>query len=134
MQWAVSRWVTAHIPTCPVEVPVTVVLRYDPRDPFAVEFSFNFEGWWVPWQFARELLEAGMGARAGAGDVQIAPRETAHDSRIVVGLIGAEESGVVEFQRADLVGFLAATYELVPRGGEVQDVDAALDALLDRTS
>ena len=60
-------------------VPVQVEMRYDTRDPYAVQAAFRTgRAGWVEWVFSRDLLTEGLITAAGAGDVRIRPAE--HDS------------------------------------------------------
>ena len=63
-------------------VPVQVEMRYDTRDPYAVQAAFRTgRAGWVEWVFSRDLLTEGLLAPAGAGDVRIRPAE--HDAESV---------------------------------------------------
>ena len=49
-------------------VPVQVEMRYDTRDPYAVQAAFRTgRAGWVEWVFSRDLLTEGLLAPAGAG-------------------------------------------------------------------
>jgi hypothetical protein len=55
-------------------VPVQVEMRYDTRDPYAVQAAFRTgRAGWVEWVFSRDLLTEGLITAAGAGDVRIRP-------------------------------------------------------------
>ena len=57
-------------------VPVQVEMRYDTRDPYAVQAAFRTgRAGWVEWVFSRDLLTEGLITAAGAGDVRIRPSE-----------------------------------------------------------
>jgi hypothetical protein len=130
MNRTISRWITGYSLADPKRPPVLTILRYDTREPFQVEFIFVVKGGdLVPWRFARELL-AGDLAVAGQGDVLVSRKESPQGPLVVIGLIGEDGSGVLEFHAAQVDRFLDATYELVPPGSEAQDVDAALAELL----
>ncbi|MEU5896426.1 SsgA family sporulation/cell division regulator [Streptomyces venezuelae] len=59
------------------ERALPVVLRYSAQDPLAIQMVFpsqaSLDGAEVTWIFARELLEEGMSAPSGSGDVHIWP-------------------------------------------------------------
>ncbi|MEV6805525.1 SsgA family sporulation/cell division regulator, partial [Streptomyces sp. NPDC051129] len=59
------------------EVPVPATLRYTTADPLAVYLDFPAEaalhGREVTWTFARSLLDEGLEAPAGHGDVRVRP-------------------------------------------------------------
>ena len=51
-------------------LPVTAQFCYSTSDPYAVTLRFLVEGdQWVTWIFSRELLEHGITAPLGDGDV-----------------------------------------------------------------
>ncbi|MCT2593052.1 SsgA family sporulation/cell division regulator [Streptomyces sp. N2-109] len=113
--------------------PLSVILRYDDRDPLAVRLAFpadaSLDGLEVEWTFARELLDTGLQTPAGAGDVRLWPCGPAHT---MLELHAAEGMALVELRSADLRGFLHRAHESVPRGHErpATDLDSALTALL----
>lgn len=117
-------------------VPVRAGLRYDPADPYAVEVSFHTSSTSgsdvVQWTFARSLLSDGVAAPAGEGDVQVWPSTA--DGRPIACLSLSSPSGraLFEVPVAELVEFLARTYESVPSGSESArvDVDSELALLL----
>ncbi|MFG3281798.1 SsgA family sporulation/cell division regulator [Streptomyces sp. NPDC048111] len=112
-------------------VPAT--LRYDPEDPFAVHMTFpapaTLEGTEVSWEFARELLEAGIDAAAGVGDVRVRPY--GYD-RTVLEFHAREGVAMVHIRTVELRRFLQRAQLLVPTGLEHQhlDLDRNLTALL----
>ncbi|MET7648917.1 SsgA family sporulation/cell division regulator [Streptomyces sp. NPDC005426] len=109
------------------------VLSYDRRDPFAVRMAFpapaTLEGTEVFWEFSRELLSAGLDARAGIGDVRVRP--FGYD-RTVLEFHAAEGIAMVHVRTADLRRFLRRVEELVPAGHESRflDLDRSLTHLL----
>ncbi|MFD9884424.1 SsgA family sporulation/cell division regulator [Streptomyces alboflavus] len=115
------------------ERPIPVTLRYAASDPLAVQVTFppevSLDGAEVTWIFARGLLEEGLGAPAGTGDVHIWPcgRE-----RTVLEFHAPHGLALVQFDRAALRRFLMRSYAVVGSGREeaVGDLDQGLTKLL----
>ena len=133
MPAVIDHTVQARLITVPsVTREVTVVLRYDRQDPFAVQIVFpsevSLDGHEVAWVFSRELLEDGLHTPVGQGDVRIRPGDPA---RTVIELRAPEGMAVIEFDTAGLRCFLRGAYELVPCGEEHLglDLDRGLTAL-----
>ena len=103
---------------------------YQSDDPFAVQLTIDCDGQAITWTFSRELLEQGMYAGVGRGDVVVAP--ALDDDEVLIGLAPAEGSAVLGIDRGAVRKFLDATYRLVPEGSEPQhlDLDDALAQLL----
>ena len=112
---------------------VVVTLRYERADPFAVSVVFpaqsTLEGTDIVWVFARELLETGLRAAEGDGDVRLRPSGR---DRTVIELHAPEATALVEFTTASLRRFLWHSYRLTPRGEEhlELDLDGELSELL----
>lgn len=106
------------------ERPVSVVLRYAASDPLALRLTFPSEvslcGDDVTWTFARQLLDEGLRAPAGDGDVHVWPCGRA---RTVIEFHSPEGLALVQFDRAALRRFLLRSYAIVPAGGEVEGLD-----------
>lgn len=102
------------------ERSVPVTLRYAADDPLAVQITFPPEaslgGAEVTWIFARQLLEEGLRAPAGGGDVHIWPCGRA---RTVLEFHAPQGLALVQFDRAVLRRFLLRTYAVVGAGREV---------------
>lgn len=98
---------------------VRVTLRYTRDDPFALHIVFpsevTFQQEEVSWVFARELLEEGLRAPAGEGDVSLWPSGS---DRTVVELHAPEGTAMVEFATTTLRRFLWRSYRLTPHGEE----------------
>jgi hypothetical protein len=114
-------------------LPVTSQLSYAQYDPFAVTLRFLVDGdQWVTWTFSRELLEHGITAASGEGDVQIWPGE--RDGSRCVFLHTSSPHGAATFVLAlpTVVEFLLGTFALVPSGAESDflDVDGELASFL----
>ncbi|MGV9878529.1 SsgA family sporulation/cell division regulator [Streptomyces sp. NPDC003006] len=112
---------------------LSVVLRYSAEDPFAVQLTFpseaSLDGMEVTWIFARQLLEDGLRAPAGSGDVHIWPCGRA---RTVMEFHAYHGLALVQFDRIALRRFLMRSYAVVPAGGEESslDLDQGLSRLL----
>ncbi|MEU2061135.1 SsgA family sporulation/cell division regulator [Streptomyces sp. NPDC013455] len=114
-QFALARLVTAE----DREVPVSATLRYTAGDPLAVFVDFPAEaalhGEQVTWIFARSLLDQGLRAPAGRGDVQIWPYGR---TRTVLEFHSPHGMALLLFQASALRRFLLRTYAAVPCGQE----------------
>ncbi|WP_030983881.1 SsgA family sporulation/cell division regulator [Streptomyces sp. NRRL S-1813] len=99
---------------------VPAVLHYQPADPLAVRMFFppeiSLDGSAVDWAFARELLDEGLRAPAGRGDVRVRP---SGPDRTVMEFHAEEGIAMVQLKTADARLFLARSYEAVPAGGEL---------------
>jgi hypothetical protein len=115
-----------------VSQDITVNLRYLRDDPFAVHLAFpaeiSLEGGEVEWVFARELLDDGLYAPSGEGDVHLWPCDS---DRVVMAFESGRGVAMVEFAATDLDNFLQSSYRAVPMGqeGRQVDVDAYLATL-----
>ncbi|MGW6063090.1 SsgA family sporulation/cell division regulator [Streptomyces sp. NPDC055189] len=115
------------------ERTLPVTLRYAFADPLAVQITFpseaSLDGAEVTWIFARKLLEEGLRAPAGGGDVRIWPCGRA---RTVLEFHAPQGVALVQFDRAVLRRFLGRTYAVVGAGREAAGLglDRDLDRLL----
>ncbi|MFF3938896.1 SsgA family sporulation/cell division regulator [Streptomyces phaeofaciens] len=106
----VEQYARAHIVTDADMVEeeraaVPVVLRYDPDDdPRSVHFGLPDRH---EWTFARTLLEQGLRAPAGSGEVRVWPCGRV---QAVVEFHSARGVSVVEFDSKTLMRFLRRTY------------------------
>jgi len=116
------------------ELPLRPTLRYDSAEPFAVHIDFpahiSADGEGVTWMFGRALLEEGLEAPAGEGDVRIRPCGWA---RTVIEFHSPLGLAVIRFGTATLRRFLLRSYDVVEPGTEDlgPDLDHGLAALLD---
>ncbi|MCS0603782.1 SsgA family sporulation/cell division regulator [Streptomyces sp. LP11] len=121
-QPTVARLITAENR----EVPVSATLRYRAHDPLAVFVDFPAEaaldGEAVTWTFARSLLDQGLRAPAGHGDVRIWPYG---GTRTVLEFHSPHGLALLQFQAAALRRFLQHSYQTVPAGQE--DVGAVVE-------
>ncbi|MGW2488194.1 SsgA family sporulation/cell division regulator [Streptomyces sp. NPDC001606] len=120
METIVEQPVLARLVTADdLEVPVSATLRYTTDDPLAVFVDFPAEaaldGEEVTWTFARSLLDQGLRAPAGHGDVQIWP--SGH-TRTVLEFHSPYGLALLHFSAPALRRFLGRTYEVVAAGQE----------------
>jgi hypothetical protein len=118
------------------EVPA--LLCYDAADPFAVRIAFGDasgavdpdEGG-IAWLLSRELLQAGLVAPAGDGDVRLWPATAATDV-LFLHLRAPSGEALFELSRATVAAFLRQTEALVPSGSESEllHLDDELQVLL----
>ncbi|MER8223295.1 SsgA family sporulation/cell division regulator [Streptomyces sp. NPDC094143] len=109
----VEQYARAHIVT-DAAVPLTdelesipVTLRYDPEhDPRLVRIALPGAGG-REWAFDRRLLEEGLRAPAGSGEVRVWPCGRV---QAIVELHSAQGVSVVQFERQALLRFLRRTY------------------------
>jgi Streptomyces sporulation and cell division protein, SsgA len=110
-------------------IHVGAVLRYDPRDPFAVCVSFDAGATErIEWTFARDLLAEGLVGATGKGDVKVWPRGDV----VFVALCSPTGRAVLEAPRTTLAEFVDRTQRVVPSGSEDDfvDLDRELASLL----
>jgi hypothetical protein len=110
-------------------LPVPAHLAYDASDPYAVRATFLAGDDSVEWVFARDLLASGVSRPTGDGDVHVSPDGP---EVILISLASPDGRAVLAAPSAEVSGFVARTYELVPPGDEWRhvDVDAAISRLL----
>ncbi|MEV0522656.1 SsgA family sporulation/cell division regulator [Streptomyces sp. NPDC050439] len=103
------------------ERALPVTLRYVAADPLAVQIVFppeaSLDGAEVTWIFARQLLEDGLRAPAGGGDVHVWPCGRA---RTVLEFHAPQGLALVQFDREVLRRFLLRTYAVVGAGSEAE--------------
>jgi len=106
-------------------------LRYDPRDPWAVEFAFGRPGEEVRWLIGRDLLLVGRTDPIGQGDVIVSP-SIDENGRAAVILELCSPSGrlIAQLSTRELSTFLDRTIAAVPPGTEEVDLDGLVDALV----
>ncbi|MCM2392670.1 SsgA family sporulation/cell division regulator [Streptomyces albipurpureus] len=110
---------------------VPVRLYYNNTDPYAVQFSFDVTpDHVVQWTFARELLDQGLTAPTGFGDVKITPID--QNRRFCIELESRAGYARLEGPAASVKAWLTKTFEVVPAGRESEfvDIDSFLDKLL----
>ncbi|MFR9673499.1 SsgA family sporulation/cell division regulator [Streptomyces sp. TR02-1] len=113
--------------------PLRVALRYDAHDPLAVHLHFPaqacLDGTETVWTFARDLLEEGVHAPVGEGDVRLRPDGP---GRTVLALHADEGVALVLLDTDGLKGFLTAARRRGLRGGKAgtEALDRGLAELL----
>ncbi|CAL9647705.1 Sporulation-specific cell division protein SsgB (plasmid) [Streptomyces sp. enrichment culture] len=125
------RMTLAAIP----EMHLPVRFYYLRTDPYAVQVFFDVTpDQVVHWAFARELLDQGMEAATGLGDVRIAPTGPLEDRRISIELETPDGYARLEGPAAPIKAWLARTHESVPAGSEAEllHIDRLLDEFLAR--
>ncbi|MFE3632655.1 SsgA family sporulation/cell division regulator [Streptomyces sp. NPDC059168] len=116
------------------ELPVAATLRYTADDPLAVFVDFPPEATLVDdevtWIFARSLLDQGLRAPAGHGDVRIWPHGR---TRTVLEFHSPCGLALVQFPTSVLRRFLLNSHALVPAGQEdlAAVVERGLSSLFD---
>ncbi|POX47003.1 SsgA family sporulation/cell division regulator [Streptomyces sp. Ru72] len=103
----VEQYARAHVVTDSPETPdaVPVVLRYDPdADPRSVRIGLPGPH---EWAFSRDLLEQGLSAPAGTGEVRIWPCGRV---QAVMEFHSPQGVEVVQFESKALMRFLRRTY------------------------
>ena len=117
-------------------LPVRAALNYDVDDPYAVQVGFHTGSPGgsdvVEWTFARQLLGEGVHTASGEGDVQVWPSASGGVAVVCLSLSAPSGRALFEVPLAELVEFLARTYEAVPTGTESAhlDVEVAFARLL----
>lgn len=96
-------------------IPVPITFYYYPQDPFAVTMVIH-NGEEIVWKFDRELLCGG-----GEGDVKVA-HAGSNSTGIYISSPG-EGSAIFVFNRDDVIGFLTASYQMIPEGKESELID-----------
>jgi hypothetical protein len=130
---SVTRELSMHV-VAPSDGPseVTVSLRYDTADPYAVHSIFRVAPeQQIAWVFARELLSLGLDEPSGDGDVRIGPSCDQAGEVVCITLRSPDGEATIQAAADDIVEFLSAAYALCPRGRESQHlkIDRALVAL-----
>ena len=104
----VEQYARAHVVTdaaIPEDETIPVVLRYDPEtDPRSVRVGLPGTH---EWTFSRSLLEQGLRAPAGSGEVRVWPCGRV---QAVVEFHSAQGVSVVQFETKSLLRFLRRTY------------------------
>lgn len=98
---------------------------YDTQDPLAVTLVLDSEGVRpVTWILSRDLLADGMTARTGEGDVTIWPLlDLDGEPSFFCVRVGSAHKAVFEIPAEPVAAWLARTYDMVPRGSELDGVD-----------
>ncbi|MFD9867513.1 SsgA family sporulation/cell division regulator [Streptomyces niveus] len=116
-----------------LRVFVPARLYYKSTDPYAVQFSFDVTpDDVVRWMVAREVLDQGLTAPAGIGDVKVTPIGPHWNRCLWIDLQSLDGHARLEGPAASVKAWLAKTFEVVPAGRESEfvDIDTFLDELL----
>lgn len=117
--------------------PVAATWVYDPADPFAVVLRIrHHRRRWVEWVFARDLLDEGLTAPAGLGDIRVEPFP---GDGLLITLSSPDGHALLRADANHARRFLCGTYDLVPPDTECEhpgvewllvnlDLDAWTDA------
>jgi hypothetical protein len=107
--------------------------RFDPRAPLVVSLELLIEGGpRVLWRIGRDLLQQGLYSVSGLGDVQMWPTHSEDRATAWLQLASRDMAALFELPVPPLEEWLECTYELVPAGRELAEIDweaAATDLL-----
>jgi hypothetical protein len=105
-----------------------VLFGWRHSDPHAVTVEFTQVN--VTWVLDRELLNEGLSAPVGIGDVHIAPAN--NYGWIEIGLFSPDAATQFELPGPDVADFLHATTDVIPIGEELlwTSIDDAIEKLL----
>ena len=112
---------------------VRAEFRFDPEAPLIVSVEFLMEGGpRVLWRIGRDLLHQGLYSTSGLGDVRVRPSLPEDRATTWLQLTSGDTAALFELPVAPLAEWLEYTYELVPAGHELAEVewDAATADLL----
>ncbi|MFF9502245.1 SsgA family sporulation/cell division regulator [Streptomyces sp. NPDC014656] len=118
---AITHWVTSEL-----ALDLNCELGYDTGDPLAVTLVLDSDGERpVRWFLCRELLADGLAARAGEGEVVLWPLFDSDGERssFCVRVGGGDRTALFEIPAEPVGRWLARTWEMVPRGTELEGVD-----------
>lgn len=105
-------------------IDLPAALRYDPRDPWAVEIAFGRPGEEVRWLVGRDLLLEGRTDPTGEGDVQVSPSiDERGCAAVILELCSPSGRLIAQLSTRELTTFLDRTVAAVPPGTEQVDLD-----------
>ncbi|MER5949483.1 SsgA family sporulation/cell division regulator [Streptomyces sp. NPDC001904] len=97
---------------------------FDPAAPLVVSVEFVAEGGpRVLWRIGRDLLQEGLYSMSGLGDVRVWPAAGQRGATARMQLASGDTAALFELPVPPLAAWLTHTYELVPAGEELADVD-----------
>ncbi|MEU6840393.1 SsgA family sporulation/cell division regulator [Streptomyces sp. NPDC046716] len=103
---------------------ITADFLFDPAAPLVVSVEFVAEaGPRVRWRIGRDLLQEGLSSMSGLGDVRVWPAAPQSGATVRMQLASGDMAALFELPLPPLAAWLAHTYELVPAGQELADVD-----------
>ncbi|WP_030684632.1 SsgA family sporulation/cell division regulator [Streptomyces sp. NRRL B-1347] len=105
---------------------VRAAFDFAPEAPLTVCAEFGVEGGpRVVWRIGRDLLRQGLRTRSGTGDVQIWPSREENRATAWLQLASGDMAALFELPAPPLAEWLEHTYQLVPAGQELSEVDWA---------
>lgn len=103
---------------------VRAEFRFDPDAPWIVSVELAIhDGPCVLWRIGRDLLQQGLHSVSGLGSVQIWPSQSAGRATARLQLVSQDMAALFELPSLPLAEWLAHTYELVPAGDELSEID-----------
>ncbi len=98
--------------------------RFDPAAPLVVSVELVVEGGpRVLWRIGRDLLQQGLYSVSGLGDVQMWPAQAEDPATAWLQLASRDMAALFELPVPPLEEWLRYTYELVPAGRELAEID-----------
>lgn len=98
--------------------------RFDPGAPLVVSVDLLVEGGpRVLWRIGRDLLQQGLYSVSGLGDVQMWPAYADDRATAWLRLASRDMAALFELPVPPLEEWLEYTYELVPAGRELAEID-----------
>lgn len=121
MTAAATEMILISDPSLPA-VHAEFIYRSD--DPYAIQLLLSIDqSPAITWVFGRDLLQSGVQAPAGMGDVQVFP---VHDGTVIE-LRSGNHTARLLTHSPDVVEFLDRTVEIVPVGSESEYVEIESD-------
>ncbi|MFF3606734.1 SsgA family sporulation/cell division regulator [Streptomyces sp. NPDC002463] len=112
---------------------VRAEFRFAPDAPWAVSVQFVVEGGLsVHWRIGRDLLQQGLYSMSGLGSIQMWPSGLKERTTAWLQLTSGNAAALFELPVPPLAKWLECTYQLVPAGVELAELDwdTAATALL----
>lgn len=106
---------------------------FDPDSPWAVSARLAVEGGpCVRWRIGRDLLQQGLHSMSGLGNIRMWPSNREGRATAWLQLTSVDMAALFELPVSPLARWLEYTYELVPAGDELAEIDwdVATTALL----
>ncbi|GCB44786.1 SsgA family sporulation/cell division regulator [Streptomyces sp. NL15-2K] len=98
--------------------------RFDPGAPLVVSVELLIEGGpRVLWRIGRDLLQQGLYSVSGLGDVKMWPAHSEDRATAWLQLASRDMAALFELPVSPLEEWLEYTYELVPAGREIAEID-----------
>ncbi|MFI6488873.1 SsgA family sporulation/cell division regulator [Streptomyces sp. NPDC050564] len=105
-------------------IAVRAEFRFDPEAPLVVCVELLIEGGpRVLWRIGRDLLQQGLYSMSGLGAVQIWPSHPAERATAWLQLTSGDMAALFELPVPPLAEWLEYTYEFVPAGHELAEID-----------